>query len=174
MDAANPEPAFKRADEPAIFSAVIVPHRSLSVIGFFILMAIVAGSALFAGLVFLLLGAWPVAVFLALGVALVFLAFRANYLAARARETVDVSTSAVLVRHIGAQGGSSEWRFNPRWVRFLVECDADNEVERLALRSRGRELEIGSWLSRREKADFANAFSAALATARTGRTATSP
>ena len=68
--------------EPTIFSAVITPHRSLGGPGFWLLMAAVAGLSFVAGIVFLLLGAWPVFGFLGLDVLLVFWAFRANYRAA--------------------------------------------------------------------------------------------
>ena len=57
--------------EPAIFSAVITPHRSLGSTGFLILMLAIGGVSFVSGMVFLLLGAWPIFGFLGLDVLLV-------------------------------------------------------------------------------------------------------
>lgn len=164
MSGANP----KAGIGPAIFSAVITPHRSLSSGGFVLLMVLVGAIAFVAGLFFFLLGAWPVVGFLGLDVALIWLAFRASYRAARARETVEVNESEILVRRVSARGATAEWRFNPCWARLRVDRDREDGVRRLALASRGRELEIAGWLSPPEKADFAAALSQALAAARRG------
>jgi uncharacterized membrane protein len=164
MDSANPKPA----GGPAIFSAVIRPHRSLSPRGFFLLMGLFGGIAFLAGLVFVLMGAWPVVGFLGLVVILVWWAFQANYRAARAQETVDVSESEILVRRICPRGTQAEWRFNPYWARLQIERDEEDEIRRLALTSHGERLEIADWLSPPEKADFAAALSGALSAARRG------
>src|SRR6266545_614346 len=50
----TPEP------DVTLFSAVITPHRSLTGIGFLVLMAAIGGVSFVAGIVFLILGAWPV------------------------------------------------------------------------------------------------------------------
>ena len=65
--------------EPTLFSAIITPHRSLSSTGFLIFMLCIGGISFAAGMVFLMLGAWPVFGFFGLDVALVYWAFRANY-----------------------------------------------------------------------------------------------
>ena len=70
--------------EPTLFSAIITPHRSLNSTGFLIVMLLVSGFSFIAGMVFFLLGAWPVVGFLGLDVLLVYWAFRANFRAAAA------------------------------------------------------------------------------------------
>jgi len=47
-------------DEPTIFSAVLTPHRSLGSTGFLLLMLVFGGASFVTGVVFILLGAWPV------------------------------------------------------------------------------------------------------------------
>ena len=69
--------------EPPIFSAVITPHRSLSSTGFLIVMLCIGALSFASGVVFLILGAWPVFGFLGLDVLLVYWAFRANFRADR-------------------------------------------------------------------------------------------
>ena len=46
--------------EPTIFSAMLTPHRSLGRVGFLILMLLFGGISFITGILFLLLGAWPV------------------------------------------------------------------------------------------------------------------
>src|SRR5262245_46469945 len=65
--------------EPAIFSAIITPHRSLNRIGFIILMSSVCLVSFIGGIVFLMAGAWPVFGFFGLDVALLYWAFKLNY-----------------------------------------------------------------------------------------------
>ena len=162
MDAANPE------TDREIFSAVIAPHRSLSRRGFIIFMVAVGGVSFVTGLVFLSMGAWPVFGFFGLDVLLIFLAFRANYKAGRARELIRITETELLVRRVSARGAIAEWRYNPYWVRIDIGRDHDGDLTRVSLASHGKKLDIAEWLSAPEKADFLNALSAALATARRG------
>ena len=50
--------------EPRIFLATITPHRSLGSTGFLVLMLCIGGVSFVSGMVFLLMGAWPVFGFL--------------------------------------------------------------------------------------------------------------
>jgi uncharacterized membrane protein len=49
----------EQGQDPAIFSAVLTPHRSLSPTGFLIFMLVLGGISFVSGMVFLLAGAWP-------------------------------------------------------------------------------------------------------------------
>jgi uncharacterized membrane protein len=161
----SPSPA-----EPAIFSAVITPHRSLGSTGFLILMLAIGGLSFISGVVFLLLGAWPVFGFLGLDVLLVYVAFRANFRAARAYEEVVVTSSELTLRKINPRGGVRQWTLNPLWVRLERIVHDEFGIERLFLVSRGRRLSIAACLSPDEKADFAKALSSALGEAKRGPT----
>src|SRR5215468_60990 len=125
MTSRNGPMAEFHAPEPALFSAVVTPHRSLSHAGFLIVMAAVGGVSFVAGTVFLLLGAWPVFGFFGLDVLLVYWAFRANYRAAAAYEEVTVTPTELRVRKVSHRGRVSEWSFNPLWVR--LEHDRHDE-----------------------------------------------
>jgi uncharacterized membrane protein len=46
--------------EPTIFSATLTPHRSLGRVGFLILMVLFGLVSFITGMLFLVLGAWPV------------------------------------------------------------------------------------------------------------------
>src|SRR5205085_3322294 len=112
-----------RESEPALFSALLTPHRSLSGTGFLVVMGIIAGISFVGGIVFFFVGAWPVIGFLGLDLALVYWAFRANYRAAAAYEEVTVTPSELHVRKVSARGKAAEWSLNPVWVQIEPETD---------------------------------------------------
>jgi uncharacterized membrane protein len=158
--------------EPALFSALLTPHRSLNGRGFLIVMGVIAGLSFVAGVTFLILGAWPVMPFLGLDVALIYWAFRANYRAAAAYEEVTVTPSELHVKKVSARGKVAEWSLNPVWVRLERETHEEFGLMRLFLVSRGRKLAIAGFLGPDEKESFANALGAAIGEAKRGPTRT--
>jgi uncharacterized membrane protein len=160
------------APEPAIFAAVVTPHRSLNRAGFLIVMAAVSAVSFVAGTVFLLMGAWPVFGFFGLDVLLVYWAFRANYRAAAAYEEVTVTSSELRVCKVTHRGRASEWSFNPLWVRLERDDHEDFGLQGLFLVSRGQRLPVAAVLSPQEKESFAAALTAAIGEARRGPTRT--
>jgi uncharacterized membrane protein len=160
--------------EPTIFSAIITPHRSLGSTGFLVLMLCIGGVSFVAGVMFLLIGAWPVFGFLGLDVLLIYWAFRINYRAARAYEEVTVTTSELTVRKVSHRGSVREWTLNPLWVRLERVAHEEFGIERLFLISHGRRLSIAACLGPDEKASFAGALSTALSEAKRGPTRTVP
>jgi uncharacterized membrane protein len=161
-----------QTDEPALFSAVITPHRSLGNLGFLVLMIAVGGVSFIAGMVFLVLGAWPVFGFFGLDVLLIYWAFRVNYRAALAYEEVMVTHSELRVRKVSHRGKTAEWTFNPLWVRLDRDTHEEFGIERLFLVARGRRLPIAAFLSPNEKESFAEALAAAIGEAKRGPTRT--
>jgi len=155
-----------------IFAAVITPHRSLTPRGFLILMLCLGGLSFVSGMAFVLKGAWPVVGFFGLDVLLVYVAFRANFRAARAYEEVTVTVSELTVRKVNARGATREWTLNPLWVRLERIVHEEFGIERLFLVSRGRRLTIANALGPDEKASFARALSNALGEAKRGPTRT--
>ncbi|MGI8525792.1 MAG: DUF2244 domain-containing protein [Pseudolabrys sp.] len=155
-----------------IFQAVLTPHRSLGQLGFVILMLAVAGISFIAGMVFLLMGAWPVFGFFGLDVLLLYWAFRLNYRSAAAYEEVTVTPVALKVRKVSHRGQVREWMLNPLWVRLEKVTLEEFGIQRLLLVSRGRQLTIASFLGPSEKAGFARELGRALGEARRGPTVT--
>jgi uncharacterized membrane protein len=158
--------------EPTIFSATLTPHRSLGRIGFLILMALFGLVSFITGMLFLVLGAWPVFGFCGLDVLLLYWAFRLNYRHAEAYEQVTVTCSELRVRKVSHLGGAREWVLNPLWVQLDKSEIEDFGINRLFLISRGKKLSIASFLSPDEKADFARELGNALNEARRGPTRT--
>lgn len=153
------------ADEP-FFKALLTPHRSLGRTGFMILIgALLVGWAA-TGIIFLAHGAWPVFGFFGLDVIAVYVAFRLNYRAARAREEVSVSRTALDIRKVAPSGKSEAHRFNPFWTRFSVARHSEIGITRMAVEARDKSVPIGGFLNPDDRESFATAFSRALATAK--------
>jgi uncharacterized membrane protein len=156
--------------QPELFSALLTPHRSLNRTGFLVLMGFVCVISFIAGMVFLMMGAWPVLGFFGLDVLAIWWAFRINNRAARACEEITVTPSELRVRRTCHRGHIVEWVLNPLWVRLEQTGDPEFGIERLYLISRGRLVSIGSFLGPDEKASFAKALLAALQAAKRGPT----
>lgn len=138
-----------------VLDLVLYPHRSLSPRGFLILMGAIAGLSFTIGLIFFLVGAWPIVGFLGLDVAVVYLAFRLNYRAARAYETIRLSGNELEVVKIDARGRRRRYVLPSAWLKVDVEA-RPRRASRLTLRSRGRGLEIGAFLGQEEKDGLAD------------------
>jgi uncharacterized membrane protein len=156
--------------EPKLFSALLTPHRSLNRTGFLVLMGFLTLVSFAAGVVFLMMGAWPVFGFFGLDVLAVYWAFRINFRRATATEEISVTPSELRVRRVSHRGHAVEWVLNPLWVRLEQETHAEFGIERLYLVSRGRHISVGSFLGADEKASFAKALLAALQAAKRGPT----
>jgi uncharacterized membrane protein len=152
--------------DDVIFSATLVPHRSLGQRGFLALMALIGGSWFLTGIYFWTIGAWPVLGFFGLDFLGIWLAFHLSYRSARAYEEVEVSRTALVIRKVAANGRAQEVRFNPLWVRLELETYPDEGVKRITIRARERRVPVGTFLNPDDRESFAHAFGAALATAR--------
>ncbi len=156
------------ASERHLFTARLTPHRSLTRSHFHLLLIVIGLAGLATSLPFLILGAWPVAGFMGLDIAMIYFAFRANFRDARAYEDVTLTPLELHLAKVSAKGARADWRFNPVWVRLEKEEDEEFGLQRLSVASRGSSVEIARYLGPDEKAEFATAFSRALAEARRG------
>lgn len=150
---------------PVLFDAILHPHRSLSRRGFAILMAVVAAVCLTVGGAFYLIGAWPVFGLFGLDVAILYWAFRVNYLSARRYEKVQLTSDRLIVERVCPSGTRNTWSFQPTWLNVAID-DPPEHHSQVTLSSHGRSLVVGSFLSPDERLDFANALRDALARAR--------
>ncbi len=148
---------------PAVFlDTVLAPHRSLPPAGFAAIMAIFGGISFIAGIFFVLHGAWPVMGFFGLDVGLVYLAFRINYRSARRAERIRLLSDALTVDRLGVRGERRSWRFQPYWLRVIIEEKGDDS-NRLIITSHGRSLVLGSFLGAGERRSVAALIEDALA-----------
>ena len=169
MDERNHFDAQYIADAP-LFSARLTPHRSLSRGGFIALMAFVTLVSFAAGVMFLMMGAWPVFAFFGLNALIIYWAFKVNFRRAAATEDIMVTPYEIRVRRVSHRGHVVEWSLNPLWVRLEKKAHAEFGIEKLYLVSRGRRLSIGNFLGPDEKASFSKALLEAIQAAKRGPT----
>jgi len=125
------------------FEQVLVPHRSLALRNFHLLMGMLGLISIAVGIGFVAIGAWPVIGFFGLDVGLVYLGFRVSYRSARQSETIRLADDAFTVERVGARGEHRNWCFQPFWVRVILEERPDTS-NRLLVASHGRSLVIGN------------------------------
>lgn len=166
MSHAQPDIEPASPAEKPVFAAELFPHRSLTPGGFALLMGVVAAICASSAVFYVTLGAWPVAIFMALDVLILYLAIRFSFRAGRAREQVTVTRSSVVIRKITPSGRHQDHHFNPFWARFQVHRQGEMGITAMRLTGEGRVTSIGSFLNPDDRESFASAFSQALATAR--------
>jgi uncharacterized membrane protein len=149
------------------FRAVLTPHRSLGPEGFRILMGVLGAISLATGILFLVIGAWPVLGFFGLDVLLVYIAFRLNYRSGRRYETLDLTPARLVLTRVHPSGRREQLECNPYWARVSLREWPDGRTA-LSVISRGTELAFGSFLTDDERRDLACALREALLEARGG------
>lgn len=146
------------------FRATLRPYSSLGRKGFLILMAVLIFLNLAIGTTFYMIGAWPVAPFLGLDVALVWWAFRKNYSNALKEEQIEVTAHDLILRRFDHDKKREELRFTRDWVKVELEEDKDRDlIGSLYLRFRGQRTEIGRFLGARDRKEVADLLRGALA-----------
>ncbi|MGH7092975.1 MAG: DUF2244 domain-containing protein [Stellaceae bacterium] len=163
MSAPSPALAMPAESPAVVFERVLLPHRSLPPRGFHVLMAVLFVISVAVGITFVSMGAWPVCGFFGLDVALLYLAFRLSYRSARHRETLRLAGDEFTVERISIRGERRVWRFQPFWLRVVIEPRNDAESCRLSLVSHGQSLVIGDFLPPPSRPELAQSLHAALA-----------
>ena len=158
--------AHQADTEDTLFDAVLYPQCSLPPTAFLVLMGVVTGVSFAAGIMFTLLGAWPVFGFFGIDVLLLGWFFHLSYRRARLYETVRLTPRELTVRRVHPGGAARTWTFQPFWLRVEID-DARHRAGQLSLVSHGRRLAIGAFLNAQEKLDFAVALRRSLARLRT-------
>jgi len=126
---------------PAVhFATSLVPHRSR----FKWLIRVLLLANLLVALPMYFLGAWPVAGFCGLDVALIWYLFHRNYLDARRRETLTLTDRELVVERLSPEGEREEHRLDAYWLRI-------EQGDRLVVSSRGNRVVVGRFLGAPER-----------------------
>ena len=162
----NEDPEARPGDEEEVlFDAELTPHRSLPPEGFVLMMGLIGLVSFAAGALFFVVGAWPVVGFLGLDLLLIYLAFRASYRSGRAYETLRLTRRDLTLRRVDSWGRAQRWQLPSTWLQVLID-DTPQRQSQLTLRSHGRSLTVGSFLTPEERIELARALRQALAKAR--------
>ncbi|MFL2688551.1 MAG: DUF2244 domain-containing protein [Alphaproteobacteria bacterium] len=148
-------------DNHVYFAAALRPNRSLSPTGFRILMFVASGGALCIGIAFLVIGAWPVLGFGGIEILFLYIAFRFNYRAGRAYEKLCLTRDTLEITRVSPYGKAQKWTMEPSWLQVLMD-EPPLHHSKLRLRSHGKSLIIGTFLTPEERLEVAIALRKAL------------
>jgi len=143
-----------------VMDAVLTPHRSLSQRGFARLLGGFALLNMLISIMFIIQGAYPVVVFLALDVGLLWLAFRMNYKAGQEEERVRVAPQYLHVFRRDPKGRAAHWVVSPLWAQVSADAAA------VRISSAGKTVLVGQFLSPEEREQFSKALGEALTKAK--------
>lgn len=150
-----------RAEDPVLFEAVIVPHRSLSAAGLRILLGVVLAASVASSTAFVLLGAWPVGVFAGLELVLAAILFRLHMHAARASELLLLTPRGLRIVRTSPRGRVESRDLPADWMAVRLE-ERPGRVPALVLQLRGQAVEVGRELGEEAKRSLAEALAEAL------------
>lgn len=125
------------------------------------MMSLFATVSFVTGMVFVSLGAWPVMGFFGLDVLLFYVAFKWNYRDGTAFEKIDIEAEHLVIERNLPGHPKRLWRFPTYWVRVDLKEDGE-ESNILSVRSHGKSLCVGEFLSPQERIEFAAALRKAL------------
>ncbi|HVO00568.1 MAG TPA: DUF2244 domain-containing protein [Candidatus Cybelea sp.] len=157
MEGQTPELASTTAESAAarpIFEALLYPRRSLGKRGYTILIAGTAAIVACYGAVFLFLGYWPVFGFLGGEWALFWYLFSRHYRGDDRKERIRLYADHLLFERHDARGRQVVERLQPYWLNVILEREAEPD-NALYLRSHGRQIQVGAFLSPQERRDLA-------------------
>lgn len=148
--------------------AEIKPNRSLSRRGFHVLIGAVAAANLASGVVFLLMGAHLVPIFLGLDVAGIVFALVASNRSGRIVERVRVTAADVTITYETPKMARVVWESPTAFTRVTTERDEDDHVTALKLALSGRQRTVAAALSPGERREFGRALEDAIWRAKRG------
>jgi len=145
-----------------LFAAKLTPHRSLGRKGFRAVVVSVAVLGTIPGIIFFAMGAWPVIGFMGLDIVLIWWAMSASQRDGKRYEEVTLWPDQLEVKQVDGLGKETLSRFNPYFVKLVVDRDFNERTVALHLRTRDRDVLLGQFLNQDEKSSFAKAFGTAL------------
>lgn len=149
-----------------LFAATLTPHRSLSRRGLRIVLAVLAIGLAIPALIFLARGMWPVLIFLAGDLVLVWWALSTAFRDSRRYEKVTLWPDQLELKQVDGKGKETLTRFTPFAVKLVVDRDYNERTTGLHFRTAERDLVVGAFLSPDDKSSFAKALGTALRKAR--------
>jgi uncharacterized membrane protein len=122
--------------------------------------------SLIIGIMFYLLGAWPVSGFFGLDVLLIYWAFKLHYEHGKAAEIIRLSNETLTITRIDHKGRRQDWQFNPYWVNVSMSCPPNvpkNIGETfIQARSHGKGTYFGTFLTQEKRLELMSSLKQAL------------
>ena len=140
----------------------IVPNRSLTVRSATVFYVLIVATPLAIATLFAMAGFWPILTVAGIEVAVLGAALWWTMRKTKTRELIEIDERRVVVRKIHPDA-DEEHEFARYWTQVrLVRPEATNWPSRLMLRSKGRSVEIGSFLTNSERDGLERRLSAVI------------
>lgn len=143
------------------------PHRSLTQRGFVWFLGITA--SLIALPLLFVLGkpvVWALLPFLVAAIGALWFALRKNGRDRDILEDLTLSPARVTLLRHGPRGKRQDWEANPHWLRVTLHPEGGPVPQYLTLKGKGREVELGAFLSEAERVALGQELTARLASLR--------
>lgn len=132
------------------FSCVLRPYRSSSERAVKIVTGFVLCLFIPTGMVFLLVGAWPVFGFMGLEVAGLIFALRYNYKVASAFEAITITDHEFRHSKVDHWGKRKLTSFQPNWLQARIDAAS----QQLIVGVHGKRIVIGKFLTKEEREEL--------------------
>ena len=137
----------------------VYPNKSLSLITFIIFLLIFLVTTCFAAFYFVLIGAWPVSIFLLADFIFLYFAFNKYNKDSKMYDRI-ILKKKLLVINVSKTGKKKLRVIDPTWLRLKIYSDNKNQY--LSIISRGKSVEVGKFLNIKELEDLAKVIKNAL------------
>lgn len=140
--------------DACLFRTELRPHRSNTLKSVHTLMWVLAIIWVPVAGMFAVIGAWPVLPLMGGEVLLLYGLLRLNLRRGAEVETIAVTPREFSVERVSHWGRRNHWTFQPQWLQVFVDNPKGRQAD-LMLRSHGRTLAIGRFLTVDEKLNVA-------------------
>ena len=137
----------------------IYPNKSLTLFTLMVLFLIFFLTTSFVSIYFILIGAWPVSFFLVLDFILLFYAFKSYRKATRIYDRI-ILKDKLLIINVNKNGEKNKRVIEPTWLRLKVYSNRKDQY--LSIISRGKSVNVGSFLNLKELSELAKTIKSAL------------
>lgn len=140
----------------------LYPQRSLKPEHFSKLLLVLIVICTLASIRFIIVGAWPVVLFLGLDILGLWFAFFLSYRRGRIFETIQLTDSDLIISKSDASGRLTSQRFEPYWAKVALKT-IGNDRNILTVSHHDQLVELGNFLVPGERRQVADALQDALA-----------
>ena len=137
----------------------VYPNKSLTLITFMIFFIIFSSVTTFASFYFILIGAWPVSIFLCIDLIFLYLAFKKYNQESKIYDKIILKKKLHII-NVKKNGVKTSKVIDPTWLRLKIY--SDNRKRYLSIISRGKSVEVGKFLNIKELEDLAKVIKKAL------------
>ena len=144
-----------------LYEITLYPYRSMNKLGFFILMFTLALISFVAGIMFILIGAWPVFGFFGLDVLLIYIFFKLNFRSGKKKEVIILDKKNLIIKFYNPKKIEKIYKLDPNWLKINL-IKLKNSTSKLQISSKNKSVIVGSFLRYQEKNDIICSLQKAL------------